>query len=223
MKIAIVCSSRAHPVYPLLEAWQRRQSARHEVELVNGKADLTGGDLLLLISCHDIIDSGVRSRYRKSLLIHASDLPEGRGWSPHIWQILAGHNELTVTLLEAEDAVDSGAIWAQRQLTLEGHELYDEINARLFQCELELMDFAVDHFGTVQPRPQDASRPASYYPRRTADDSRIDPARPLAEQFDLLRVADPGRFPAFFEWRGQRYNLTITKAERDENPSHEEE
>lgn len=221
MKISVICSSREHPIYPLLVEWQRCHSTSHQVELVNSTAELTGGDLLLLISCGEIIDGNVRSRYRKTLVIHASNLPEGRGWSPHIWQILEGRNSFTVTLLDAEDVVDSGAIWAQRQFTLEGHELYDEINARLFRCELELMDFAVGNFESVLPRPQHGT--PSYYPRRTVDDSRIDPDRPLAEQFDLLRVADPHRFPAFFELRGQCYKLTIAKADREEILPHEEE
>jgi methionyl-tRNA formyltransferase len=33
----------------------------------------------------------------------------------------------------------------------------------------------------------------------------------LAEQFDLLRVVDSERFPAFFEYRGRRYKLKIEK------------
>jgi methionyl-tRNA formyltransferase len=93
-----------------------------------------------LISCNEIVPASVRGRYRKTLVIHASDLPRGRGWSPYVWQVLEGKNRIPVTLLEAEDAVDSGAIWAQRDLSLEGHELFDEIAARLFELELELME-----------------------------------------------------------------------------------
>jgi len=59
--------------------------------------------------------------------------------------------------------------------------------------------------------PQD-ERPPSYYRRRTPDDSRLDPSRSIAEQFDLLRVADPQRFPAFFDLRGHRYVVRIEKA-----------
>lgn len=216
MKISILCSDHEHPVYPLLQEWQKRQ--RHEVELVARAAELSGGDLLFLISCGEIIGQDTRKRYLASLVIHASDLPVGRGWSPHVWQVLQGRSRITVTLLEAEDAVDSGAIWAQRGFSLEGHELYDEINDRLFRCELELMDDAVENFGTIQPQPQD-ERQATYYPRRTPGDSRIDPLKSLAEQFDLLRVADPRRFPAFFELRGHRYNLAISKADEKESQS----
>jgi methionyl-tRNA formyltransferase len=35
----------------------------------------------------------------------------------------------------------------------------------------------------------------------------------IAEQFDLLRVVDNLRYPAFFDHRGKRYRLTIKKAD----------
>jgi methionyl-tRNA formyltransferase len=116
-----------------------------------------------------------------------------------------------VSLIEAQDLVDTGAIWAQRYLMLEGHELCDEINERLFATEIELMDHALEIIVSGKPAPQD-DRPPSYYRRRTPEDSRLDPSRSIAEQFDLLRVADPQRFPAFFDLRGHRYLLRIEKA-----------
>ena len=211
MKVSVLCSSASHPVYPHLESWVRRVRATHEVELVQKKAELSGGDILFLVSCHEIISSHDRQAYGASFVIHASDLPEGRGWSPHIWQILEGKRDIVVSMIEAQDKADTGAIWAQRRLVLEGHELSDEINAKLFATELELMDEALQKFGRVTPGPQDERAP-SYYRKRTPEDSRLDPDRPIAEQFDLLRVADPARFPAFFDLRGHRYVVRIEKA-----------
>jgi hypothetical protein len=49
----------------------------------------------------------------------------------------------------------------------------------------------------------------SFYKKRTPGDSRLDPQKSLAEQFNLLRVVDNDRYPAFFEWNGRRYNLKI--------------
>jgi methionyl-tRNA formyltransferase len=213
MRISILCSSKSHPIYPRLEAWRERHAGAHQVELADSSARLSGGELLLLVSCDEMIGPQTRSRYGAVLVIHASDLPEGRGWSPHVWQILAGSNRIAVTLLSAEDAVDSGAIWGQRWIAFEGHELSDEINARLFAAELELMDLAVDRFGQVAPRAQDARAP-TYYRRRTPEDSRLDPHKTIAEQFDLLRVADPERYPAFFDYRGCRYLVKLTKKGR---------
>lgn len=214
MRLSILCSSRDHPVWPWLEAWRQRQSHAHAVELVESSGELSGGDLLFLISCAERIGEAIRQNYRATLVIHASNLPEGRGWSPLVWQILEGRRQIAVTLLEAADPVDSGPIWAQRWLELEGHELYDEIHARLFEAELALMDEAVERCGRIMPRPQD-DRPATWYRRRTPEDSRIDPHRSLAEQFDLLRICDPERYPAFFDFRGHRYLIRLEKIDHE--------
>src|SRR5258706_2562696 len=210
MKISVLCSSTSHPVYPHLQRWVQATGARHDVELVQSKVELTGGDILFLVSCHEIIAAQDRQKYATSLVIHASDLPEGRGWSPHIWQILEGRHDIVVSLIEAQDQVDAGAIWAQRHLVLEGHELIDEINSKLFAIEFDLMDHALEIAGSAAPQAQ-SDRAPTYYRRRTPEDSRLDPYRSIAEQFDLLRVADPVRFPAFFDLRGHRYLVRIEK------------
>lgn len=212
MKISILCSDTLHPVYPWLQRWCSLREKDHSVELVSRKSELHEGDILFLISCHEVLDSAVRTRYSATLVIHASDLPEGRGWSPHIWKIIEGRSEIVVTLLDADDRVDAGAIWAQRVMRLEGHELLDEINSLLFSIELELMDYVLENFGRIRPMPQD-SRAGTCYRRRTPEDSRLDPTKTLAEQFDLLRAADPVRFPAFFDFRGHRYVIRIEKSQ----------
>jgi methionyl-tRNA formyltransferase len=112
---------------------------------------------------------------------------------------------------DARDSVDSGNIWQQRRIPLEGGELFDEINAKLFDAEIELMSWAIDHCDRSRPRPQ--SGEPTFCRRRTPEDSRIDPQRSIAEQFDLLRVADPQRYPAFFEYRGRNYKILIERME----------
>lgn len=210
-RVSVLCSDSKHPVYPHLAKWVAGLSSEHEAELVGRAEELSGGDMLMLISCHQIIDDSVRARYDTSLIVHASDLPEGRGWSPLIWQVLEGKTEIVVSMIEARPAVDTGPIWAQRAIRLEGHELHDEINALLFATTLSLMTFAVEHAFEIRPRAQDARAP-TYFRRRTPEDSRIDPEKSIATQFDLLRVADPERYPAFFDLRGCRYLVRLEKA-----------
>lgn len=211
MKISILCTDAKHPVAPHLQAWARGSAASgHEVTLVHDKSELQGGDILFLVSCTQLIRPEVRARFKATLVLHASDLPAGRGWSPHIWSVLRGATGFTVSLLEAAEPVDSGAIWLKTTCSLEGHELLPEIEAKLFAAELSLMTQAVEKFQAIQPVPQ-RGEPGQSLPRRTPADSRLDVNKTLAEQFDLLRVVDAQRFPAFFEHRGHRYVLKIEK------------
>ncbi|WP_122665814.1 UDP-glucuronic acid dehydrogenase [Pseudomonas viridiflava] len=215
MKISILCSSKNHPVNDMLDRWSAKHSATHTIESVSNLSELSGGDILFLISCSEIVGSADRCRYGKVLVIHASDLPRGRGWSPHVWEIIGGADALTISLLEAEDIVDSGAVWARKVLNVPKHALYDEINAALFLAESELMDFAVEQFKVVEALPQDPNLPSTYYRRRTPEDSEIDPEKTLASQFDLIRVSDADRFPAFFKLHGHTYKLTLEKMNHD--------
>jgi len=209
MRIHVLCSDSEHPVRPMLRRWVESLAA-HDAAEITSRADAVGGDILFLVSVSEILGQDARRRYGACIVLHASPVPKGRGWSPAVWQVLEGQREITVSALTAEDRVDTGDIWAQRTFPVEPYEISTEINAKLFACELALMDHIVANFPTIRPRPQPAEAP-TYYRRRTPEDSRIDPNRSLAEQFDLLRVCDPVRYPAFFELRGHRYRLTLDR------------
>jgi methionyl-tRNA formyltransferase len=211
MKITILCSSSNHPVNSYLKKWIRNMDPKHDIDLVRTKHDLSKGDLLLLISSEEIINSEYRNRYIKSLVIHASDLPKGRGWSPHIWQTLEGETKITVSLLEADEVVDSGDIWKKLIVNVPKTALWDEINHIIFEAETALMDFAVQEFNTVTPQPQSDTALPTYYRRRTPEDSQLNPNVSIRDQFDLIRVCDPDRFPAYFDLHGEQYTIRLEK------------
>ena len=209
MKITILCSSADRPVNSWLKKWINSNCDHHSIELVRKKSEMLGGDLLFLISCSEIIKKEDRQKYKKALVLHASDLPHGRGWSPHVWQIIEGKTTLCVTMLEAEDKVDSGAIWHQMNVDIPKYFLFDEINKTIFEIELSLMDYALQNFDTIVPWKQPTDVKSTYYPKRSPDDSRVDPEQSIRSQFDLIRVCDTERFPAFFEMYGKKYTVKI--------------
>lgn len=211
MKVSLLCSDAQHPVNAYLVAWMQANQAQHHITLARRKAELPGGDILFLVSCGEIVNAQDRSAYSATVVLHASAPPRGRGWSPHIWDVVHGAEEVTVSLLEAEDKIDSGRIWKQMRFPVPKHALWDEINARLFEVEIALIDFAVTHFAAIEPQAQSSDTEASYYRKRTPQDSQIDAERSIASQFDLIRVCDPHRFPAFFELHGCRYKLIVEK------------
>ena len=209
MKITVVCSDPMHPKWPGLVNWVAEQPDG-SAELLTAVADAKGGDFLFLVSVQEMVGADVRTRYRHTLVIHASDLPHGRGWSPHVWTVLEGGNRICITMLEASNKVDSGAIWMQQEITLEGHELCDEIASLIGAAELDLMRFAIVNEVEIRPRPQD-DREATYYPRRFPSDSALDVNGSFADQFELLRVSDHDRYPAYIDHRGHRYAVKLTK------------
>jgi methionyl-tRNA formyltransferase len=211
MRISILCSDENHPVNAFLERWIEKNRDSLQISLVRKKKELLGGDILFLISCSEVVSASDRAAYRASLVLHASKLPMGRGWSPHIWQIIGGAQEITLSLLEAEDKVDSGRIWHQTTFPVPKHALWDEINKDIFNAEIKMINLAIREFDTVIPKEQDTLTEVINYPRRTPAASKLDPVRSIESQFDLIRVCDPERFPAFFELHGHKYKLTLEK------------
>ena len=175
---------------------------------------MDSGVLLFLVSCTEIVPYEVRNRFRAALVVHASDLPKGRGWSPHIWELLNGADHITLSLLEAEDKVDSGRIWKKLVIPIPRDTLWHEINQRLFDAEIDLLEFAIQNYQSIEPYSQASDIDATYYPRRKPSDSMLNPEKSIAELFDLVRVADPNRYPAYFDFRGSRY---VLKFERYKN------
>ena len=216
MKIIILCGSKNHPIFPYIQKWVDDIPSEHTAELHTELDQIIGGDLLFAISFLNLIPLDVRLKFKHTLVIHASDLPFGKGWSPHIWQILSGQNDITVSLFEAADEIDGGDIWMKKILHLEGHELFDEINEKLFNIELELMNFARDNIGKISPVAQKKDNYDKYL-RRNPQDSKLNPEKTIAEQFELMRVADSKRFPCFFNFRNHRYKLILEKIEDEQD------
>jgi len=214
MRVVILLSDPGHPIAAKLHAWaERTRRAGHYVSVLNQVSELPpAGDLLFLVSFGEILPAGAAARFRHALVLHASDLPRGRGWSPHVWQVLAGSSEVTVSLISAAEKVDRGDIWKKERVDLVGHELFDEINELVFEAEMRLMDYAMSGLDDARRVAQDTTGiEPTYHPRRKPEDSRLDPNASIIEQFDLLRVCDPDRFPAFFEHRDTTYGVRLWK------------
>jgi len=210
MNISILITSKEHPVNTYVNKWAETNKS-HQISIVHSKEDLASGDILFLISCSDIVSKLERDKFKKTLIIHASDLPNGRGWSPHIWEIINGATDITLSLLEAENKVDTGDIWKKISVSIPKTALFDEINELIFDSELALMDFAIENYNTIEPKKQ-SNIDSAYWPKRSPKDSLIDINKTLAAQFDLIRVCDSKRFPAYFYKEGVKFNIVIEKS-----------
>lgn len=167
------------------------------------------GGVAFFLSCLKIVPPEILRRSALNAVAHASALPQGRGFSPAVWQILDGANVVPVSIIEAVDQVDAGDILLRSEIVLQGHELNSEIRSALGET---IVSMCLDLLARNVIEAHRQTGEPSWYPRRHPDDSRIDPRLSLIEQFELLRVVDNDRYPAFFEHRGHRYELRIDKA-----------
>ncbi len=164
-----------------------------------------------MVACQEIAKPDVRDRYERCVVTHASDLPKGRGWSPTVWDVLQGRERLVLALVEATEPVDSGRIFRKFRAPLRPTDLHDDISRVLGELVVEALDFILQN-PNAEPSAQTGE--PTWYRRRTPEDSRLDPAQSIASQFNLLRVCDPERYPAFFELHGERFELIVRKSLR---------
>lgn len=202
------------------DGWQLKHSADlvdrlaalgHRATLVTDYGKVTAGDMAFYLGCLRLTPPDVLARNAHNLVVHASDLPEGRGFSPLTWMILEGKNDIPVCLIEAADGPDSGPIYYKEWISFEGHELIDQLRDRLAAKSMELCLRFACASPLPTPRPQVGTPTA--YPRRRPADSAIDPTEPISAVFNQLRVADNDAYPAFFQLHGHTYVLKISKAD----------
>ena len=146
-----------------------------------------------------------------NLVVHESALPHGKGWSPLTWQILEGKASFPITLFEAAPRVDSGKIYLQKDMHFTGTELVGDLRRIQGSATVELCMEFVSGYDTIVKNAHEQNGLESFYPRRTAKDSELDEKKSIAEQFNLLRVVDNEKYPAFFIHGGCKYILKIYK------------
>jgi methionyl-tRNA formyltransferase len=165
-------------------------------------------DILFILSYHKIIEPIILDKNRRNIVVHASDLPQGKGWAPLSWQILEGRQEITFSMFEAAAGVDSGDIYLQRLLKLTGYELNVELRSKQAELTIEMCADIVDNVNLLQ-RGRKQTGEASLYRKRVPEDSRLDITKSIEQQFNLLRIASNEDYPAFFEIDSHRYILKI--------------
>ena len=184
-------------------------NAGHQARILDSQNDVSAGDIAFYLSCTGITPKRLLQKNTWNIVVHASALPQGRGFSPLVWQVLEGTNIIPLTMITMAEDVDAGDIVMQSNLIFQGHELNDEMRDAMGRAIVNMcFDMAVCD---TPPDPKPQSGDPSWYSRRGPKDSRLNPDKTLRDQFNLLRVVDNQNYPAFFDLNGHRYTLTITR------------
>ncbi len=167
-------------------------------------------DIVFILSYHKIIKKEYLKLHKHNIIIHASDLPKGKGWSPLFWQILKDKKNISFTMFEASINADSGDIYMQETLNLTGYELNKELREEQANKIVEMCLKFLNNYPRYKiPKKQIGVE--SFYPKRTKKDSELNINKNIKEQFNLLRTVDNQNYPAFFKIDGNKYKLTIEK------------
>jgi methionyl-tRNA formyltransferase len=167
--------------------------------------------IVFMLSYFSIVEEKYLKKHKHNLVVHESGLPQGKGWAPLFWQILEGKNKIPSVLFEVTAGVDAGDIYISDYITLQGHELHDEIRELQAKKSVEMCMQFLENYDELKPVSQSGKE--TFYARRTPKDSQLDINKSISEQFNLLRIASNEDHPAFFHHKGSRYILKIFKEE----------
>ena len=124
--------------------------------------------------------------------VHASLLPAYRGAAPVNWAVAGGERETGVTTMLMDEGMDTGDILLAKKIGIGEEETAGELSRRLSVEGARLLLETVDlvEKGRISPRPQDG-RFATYAPRLSRDDGKIDWNRDASEIKNLVRGMNP--------------------------------
>jgi methionyl-tRNA formyltransferase len=182
-----------------------------QVIWVHDVKDIQPGLMAFFLGCEQIVGRSLLDLNQHNLVVHASDLPQGKGWSPLTWKILNGENRIPVVLFKAAEHVDSGQIYLKHTMEFSGLELIGELREVLAETTFRLCNKFIQNYPEIVKEAKEQQGEVSFYPRRTPQDSRIRPELSIQEQFQMFRVADNEKYPCYFELGGETFILKIEK------------
>jgi len=138
------------------------------------------------------------------LNVHASLLPRWRGAAPVQAAILHGDSKTGVSIMKMDAGLDTGPVFAQRELDILPEETGGQLSGRLAQLGAGLLLDVLPRIveGEIVPEPQDTER-ATYAPLLQKSDGLLLWTKPSLHLARQVRAYEP--WPgSHFMWKEQR-------------------
>jgi len=166
-------------------------------------------DVLFIINYTKILNKKRLLQNKLNLVIHSSNLPKNRGGAPLHWQILRNKKKIKICLFEAIEKLDAGNIFLTEELSFNGTELYDELRDKQAKKMIKLIKKFLSKYPKIKGTSQ-FGKP-SFNKKRNLNHSELDINKSIKDQFNLMRISDNEKYPAFFNFRNNKYILKIYK------------
>lgn len=175
-----------------------------------------GADVALVMAYGRILPPDVLATPRRGCLnLHASLLPKYRGAAPIQWALIEGETQTGISLMQMEEGLDTGPVFATRSLPIQEEETLGELSARLadLAAEVTRLDVPRAVAGDLEAVPQNDAE-ATHAPPLTRADGQLD-FRQTAEQL-AWRIRGlsprPGAYGTLLRGDEPRGTLRILRA-----------
>jgi methionyl-tRNA formyltransferase len=163
--------------------------------------------ICFLLSCTKIVPQTFLIRNNHNIVVHASDLPKGKGFTPLKWQILEGKNDITLTLFEAVEDCDAGPYYLKENIHFKGYEFLDELHEIMAHKIIDMCMYYTINSDNLKSIPQFGD--STYYRKFKASDDIIEVNQTIKELFNKFRISDFTNYPITFHYLGHRYSIKV--------------
>ena len=164
-------------------------------------------DIVFVLGYTRILSPIFLKKNKLNLVVHASNLPRGKGFSPIQWQILKNKKRISFCLFKAEKKLDSGEIYEKHSLLFKGTELYDRIRYMQAKATIQIISSFLKKYPKLVSRKQKGQ--STFYRRRTYKDSKLNINKSIKKLFNQMRIANNQDWPAYFIYRKKKYIIKI--------------
>ncbi len=129
-------------------------------------------DVALVMAYGRILPAAVLVAPRRGCMnLHASLLPRWRGAAPINWSIMHGDHETGICLMQMDEGLDTGPVYARRAIPIGSEETAGELAERLAQTSTELVreELARAVNGELEAVPQEHEKSSHAPPLERAD------------------------------------------------------
>ena len=173
-------------------------------------------DLGIVYGWQRIIPEYVLDRFSNGIFgFHASPLglPFGKGRSPLNWSMILGFKQVFNHCFKYNKNVDDGSIYSTTKLDILPWDNISSLREKsLMDAEQSINNLIADfHANQINLQRQDATKPESFFPKRSIKDGEIDLTKSTDEIYNLIRgVSHP--FPGSFLTGLDNSKITIWDA-----------
>jgi methionyl-tRNA formyltransferase len=179
--------------------------------------DAFGTDVATVVAYGKILPASLLARPRLGFVnLHFSLLPAYRGAAPVERALMEGCLTTGVSVMVLSEGMDEGPVLACEEVTISDSDTLGSLGARLARVGAPLLVRALPAYvsGVLEARPQDHER-ATYAPKVSTEEARIDWSRPSEDLRNLVRACNPEP-GAWTTLLGRR--LRVFSAERAPGP-----
>lgn len=153
--------------------------------------------------------------------VHFSLLPAYRGAAPVQRALMDGVSETGVSIMVLTEGMDEGPILARERVEVTAHDTAGSLGDRLARVGARLLVPALEGYatGALDPVPQDHAS-ATYAPKLSAEEARVDWNRPGGAIRNLVRALnpEPGAWTTFRGVRMKLYDVRPVEGAGDLTP-----